>query len=107
LLVQEGLCQNWTEFIRAVRSQLDKHEPSLPSAVVCNDYSLGIFSWGRKDLEEAVANGERKSFNVFGMLVIADDVSPELTDQAIESIRKRGTFRASEVVKEMLKDRIR
>jgi Arc/MetJ-type ribon-helix-helix transcriptional regulator len=108
LLVQEGFYQNRTDFIRAaIRSQLDKHEPAVQSSVVRNAYGMGIFSWGRKELEKAVANGERKSFNVIGMLVIDEDVPPELADQAVESIRIRGTFRASEAVKEVLKDRIR
>jgi Arc/MetJ-type ribon-helix-helix transcriptional regulator len=107
LLVQEGFYQNRTDFIRAaIRSQLDKHETSVQSSVVRNAYGMGIFEWGRKDLERTVAKGERKSFNVIGMLVIKDDVSPELADQAIESIRIRGSFRASDAVKEVLKDRI-
>lgn len=107
LLVQEGFYQNRTDFIRAaIRSQLDKDETAVKSSVVRNSYGMGIFEWGRKDLEKAVAKGERKSFNVIGMLVIADDVSPELADQAIESIRVRGSFRANAAVKEILSDRI-
>jgi Arc/MetJ-type ribon-helix-helix transcriptional regulator len=108
LLVQEGFYQNRTDFIRsAIRSQLDKHESTVQKSVVRNSYGLGIFGWSRKELENAVAKGERKSFNVIGMLVIEDGVSPELADQAIESIQVRGVFRASDAVKEILKDRIR
>ncbi len=107
LLVQEGFYQNRTDFIRAaIRSQLDKNESAVQSSVVRNAYGMGIFGCGRKDLERAVAKGERKSFNVIGMLVIEDDVPPELADQAVESIRVRGSFRASAAVKELLKDRI-
>jgi len=107
LLVQEGFYQNRTDFIRnAIRSQLDKHEPVVQNSVVRNAYGMGIFGWGRKDLEKAIAKGERKSFNVIGMLVIEDDVTPELADKAIESIQVRGSFRASDEVKEILKDRI-
>jgi Arc/MetJ-type ribon-helix-helix transcriptional regulator len=108
LLVQEGFYQNRTDFIRAaIRSQLDKDETAVKSSVVRNSYGMGIFEWGCKELEKALAKGERKSFNVIGMLVIAEDVPPELADQAIESIRVRGSFRASDAVKEVLKDRIR
>ena len=107
LLVQEGFYQNRTDFIRAaIRSQLDKNETIVQNSVVRNAYGLGIFDWGRKDLEKALAKGERKSFNVIGMLIIEDDVTPELADQAIASIRVRGSFRASPEVKEVLKDRI-
>ena len=108
LLVQEGFYQNRTDFIRAaIRSRLDTHETVVQNSVVRNSYGMGIFDWSRKDLEESVAKGERLSFNVIGMLEIKDDVSPELADRAIESIRIRGTFRASAAVKEVLKDRIR
>ncbi|MFN2150149.1 MAG: CopG family transcriptional regulator [Anaerolineales bacterium] len=107
LLVQEGFYQNRTDFIRtAIRSQLDKHEPAVQSSVVRNSYGMGIFEYAREDLERWVANGERKSFNIIGMLVINDDVTPELANQAIASMRVRGTLRASEAVKEALKDRI-
>lgn len=77
------------------------------SSVVRNAYGMGIFGWSRKDLENAVAKGERESFNVIGMLVIENDVTPELADQAIASVHVLGTFKASEAVKEVLKDRIR
>ena len=108
LLVQEGFYQNRTDFIRtAIRSQIDKHETAVQDSVVRNSYGMGIFNWGRKDLEKTVAKGERKSFNVIGMLVIDDDVSPELADQAIETIRVRGSFRANPAVREILKDRLR
>ena len=106
LLIDEGFYHNRTDFIRtAIRSQIDKHDTVVQSSVVRNAYGMGIFGWGRKDLEKAVAKGERKSFNVLGMLVIENDVSPELADQAIESVRVLGSFRASPAVKEVLKDR--
>jgi len=108
LLAAEGFYQNRTDFIRAaIRSQLDKHESAVQNSVVRNAYGMGIFEWSRKDLEKTVAKGERKSFNLIGMLVIENDVSPELADQAIESVRVRGSFRASPAVKAVLKDRIR
>lgn len=108
LLVQEGFYQNRTDFIRtAIRNQLDKHDAAVQNAIVRNSYGMGIFEWSRKDLEKTIAKGERKSFNVIGILVIDDDVTPELADQAIESVRVRGSFRASPAVKEVLKDRIR
>ena len=106
--MQEGFYQNRTDFIRsAIRSLLDRHEPSVQSAVVRNAYGMGIFEWGCQDLEKTVSKGERRSFNIIGMLVIKDDVTPELADQAIESVRVRGVFRAPDAVKAVLKDRIR
>ncbi len=108
LLAEEGFYQNRTDFIRtAIRNQLDRHSTEVQSSVVRNAYGLGIFDWSRKDLENILAKGERRSFNVIGMLVIEDDVTPELADQAIESIRIKGVFRAPEAVKRVLQDRIR
>jgi Arc/MetJ-type ribon-helix-helix transcriptional regulator len=107
LLVDEGFYQNRTDFIRtAIRNQLTNHDTEVKSAVVRNAYGLGIFGWGRKDLEKAIAKNEQRSFNVIGMLVIEDDVTPELAEKAIASIKVRGVFKASPAVKEILKDRI-
>lgn len=108
LLVDEGFYQNRTDFIRAaIRSQLDKHEPALQSSVVRNSFGIGVFGYSRKDLERAAAKGERMSFNVIGMLALAEDIPPELADQAIASVRVRGVFKAPEAVKEVLEDRTR
>ena len=107
LLVQEGFYQNRTDFIRtAIRSQLDKHEVAVQNSIIRNEFGLGVFGCSRDDLEKALANGERKNFNVIGLLVIQSNVTPELADQAIDSIRLIGSFRASDEVKAILKDRI-
>ena len=106
LLVQEGFYQNRTDFIRtAIRSQLDKHEAAVQSSIIRNEFGLGIFICSREGLEKALAQGERKNYNVIGRLVIQEDVTPELADQAIESIRLIGTLRASDQVKAILKNR--
>ena len=108
LLVEEGFYQNRTDFIRtAIRTKLEKHEPAVQSAVVRNSYGMGIFEYSRKDLEKTVSKGERKGFNIIGMLVLNNDITPELANQAIESIRVRGVFKAPASLKEALKDRIK
>jgi Arc/MetJ-type ribon-helix-helix transcriptional regulator len=108
LLVEEGFYQNRTDFIRtAIRTKLEKHEPAVQSAVVRNSYGMGIFEYSRKDLEKTVSKGERKGFNVIGMLVLNNDITPELADKAIEFIRVHGVFKAPAAVKEALKDRIK
>ncbi|HBX68305.1 MAG TPA: CopG family transcriptional regulator [Chloroflexi bacterium] len=107
LLVQEGFYQNRTDFIRAaIRSQLDKHETAVQSSIIRNEFGLGVFVCTREGLEKTLAKSERKNYNVIGRLVIQEDVSPELADQAIESIRVIGSLRASETVKAALKERI-
>lgn len=107
LLAQEGFYQNRTDFIRsAIRSQLDKHEAVVQSSIIRNEFGVGVFICSRTGLEKALADNERKNYNVIGRLVIQDDVTPELADQAIESIRLIGSLRASEDVKAILKGRI-
>ena len=107
LLVQEGFYQNRTDFIRtAIRVQLDKHEPEVKDSVVRHSYGVGIFVFDRKSLEKALAKGEKRSYHVIGTLILEKDISPELADQVIESIKVRGVFRASDAVKEILADRI-
>jgi Arc/MetJ-type ribon-helix-helix transcriptional regulator len=107
LLVQEGFYQNRTDFIRtAIRSQLDKHATAVQSSIIRNEFGVGVFVCSRSGLEKSLEKGERKNYNVVGRLVIQDDVTSELADQAIESIRLIGTMRASSKVKEILKDRI-
>jgi hypothetical protein len=43
---------------------------------------------------------------VVGLARIADDVTPELADAAIESVTVLGAFQASPVVRRALSDRI-
>ena len=107
LLVQEGFYQNRTDFIRsAIRSQLDKHEAVVQSSIIRNEFGVGVFICSRAGLEKALTKNERKNYNVIGRLVIQDDVSPDLADQAIESIRLIGSLRASSDVKAILKGQI-
>lgn len=107
LLVQEGFYQNRTDFIRAaIRSQLDKHETVVQNSIIRNEFGVGVFICTRSGLEESLEKGERKNYNVIGRLVIQEDIPPELADQAIESIRLIGTLKASDAVKDALKDRI-
>ena len=107
LLVQEGFYQNRTDFIRAaIRSQLDKHETAVQSSIIRNEFGVGVFVCSRDGLEKSLEKGERKNYNVVGRLVIQEEVSPELADRAIESIRLIGTLKASDAVREVLKDRI-
>lgn len=108
LLVEEGFYQNRTDFIRtAIRIQLEKHETELQRAVIRHSFVLGIQVYARKDLEKKVVKGERVQCRVIGMLIIEDDVSPDLAVQAFDSIRVHGVFKASPEVKNALKDRVR
>ena len=107
VLVEQGLYSNRTDLIRtAIRNQLDRHDPVIQDVVVKRSYSLGIIALGRKDLESRKAQGVKSAFRVVGMLVIENDVTPELALETIDSITVRGVFRAPEAVRRALADRI-
>lgn len=107
LLVEEGFYQNRTDFIRnAIRLQLEKHEPTIQNSVTHNSFVMGLLLFNRQDLEKNLVNGKKRRLHVIGMLILDNDIAPELALQTIESVRVHGVFKASPAVKEALKDRI-
>lgn len=108
LLVKDGFYQNRTDFIRtAIRNQLSTHAFEVKDSVTRNMYALGIFDYSNADLKKDIAEGIKRKYHVIGMMVLEEDVTPEVADKAIESIMVRGIFRAPETVKKILADRIR
>jgi ribbon-helix-helix protein len=62
-------------------------------------------TFGRAELERHRKAGKRLAIKVIGYLSIADDVSPSLASQVVESLTVRGVFRASPEVKAALAER--
>lgn len=107
LLVEEGFYSNRTDFIRAaIRHQLLRHDTELKQSIVRKTMAVGVVNYSRKDLEKAQARGDQVSARVIGMLVIDDDVSPELAAATINTIKVFGVFQANKAVKEAIADRI-
>jgi Arc/MetJ-type ribon-helix-helix transcriptional regulator len=107
LLVREGFYSNRTDFIRtAIRNQLATHAEAVRQTVARQTLVLGVQHFSRRDLEEVRDAGERLRIEVLGLASIADDVSPELAVETIESVVVLGAFRASPAVKRALADRI-
>ena len=107
LLVQEGFYSNRTDFIRtAIRNQLTTHAEAVRQTVARRTLVLGLENYTRRDLEAVRESGERLEIKVLGLATIADDVSPELAAEAIDSIVVLGALRASSAVKAALKDKI-
>ena len=69
-------------------------------------FGIGVFSYNRKELEKATAEGKNVKFTVIGLLRLSNDISPELASETIEEVHVRGVFQAPESVKEELADRI-
>src|SRR5918912_40263 len=108
LLVQEGFYSNRTDFIRtAIRNQLTTHADVVKQTVARKTLVLGLQSYTRLDLEAVRAAGQKLQIQVLGLARIADDVSPELARDTIESIVVLGVLQASAAVKAALADRIR
>lgn len=108
LLVQEGLYSNRTDFIRtAIRSQLDKHNVEIQQSVARHSYAIGVVSINRAELEKHKQKKQQGRWTVIGLLNLADDISPKLARETIESIQVRGIFQASEEVKAALADKMK
>lgn len=108
LLVQEGFYSNRTDFIRtAIRNQITTHSEVVTRTVARKTLVLGLQHYTRRDLEAVKSAGEKLQINVLGLVSIAEDVSPELAGETIDSIMVLGAFRASPEVKAALAGRIR
>ena len=107
LLVQEGFYSNRTDFIRtAIRNQISTHAEVVRQTVARKTLVLGLENYTRRDLEAVRDAGETLEIKVLGLASIADDVSPELAVETIESIVVLGALRASPAVKSALAGRI-
>jgi Arc/MetJ-type ribon-helix-helix transcriptional regulator len=107
-LVNEGLYSNRSDFIRtAIRSQLEKHTFEIQQSVTRHSSVIGVLSYSRVDLEKRKQKGKKMSFSVIGMLILQNDIPPELAAEVIEEIKVRGIFNASPEVKTALADRIK
>ncbi len=103
LLVEQGHYSNRTDFIRsAIRSQLEKHTLEVQQAVVRSSYVVGAFLYNRADLEKYKARNEQVKVSVVGFFNLANDVSPALAVEVVESIKVYGIFQAKDEVKDAL-----
>ena len=107
LLVQEGFYSSRADFIRtAIRNQLDRQKSAVDSITDRKSMVIGTLSFTKSDLEKKLKENEMVNVKVIGLLILADDITPELALDTIASVTVRGVFKASENVKEALKDRL-
>jgi Arc/MetJ-type ribon-helix-helix transcriptional regulator len=106
LLVEEGFYTNRTDLIRtAIRNQLTTHAEVLRQTVARRTLVLGLQEFSRRDLEAVRKSGAKLRIQVLGLVRIADDVTPELARETIESIAVLGAMHASPAVKAALAER--
>ncbi len=63
----------------------------------------GIVTLTRKDLEKLKAKNCKAKINMVGLLLISKDVTPQLAEEIIESVKVRGIIRASLEVKNVIR----
>jgi hypothetical protein len=68
---------------------------------------IGAIVVDRQHLEKTRKANRKLAFRVVGFLGLADDVSAELAQATIESVKVHGIFKASKPVKAALADRMK
>ena len=108
LLVRDGFYSNRSDFIRTADPQ-PARDPCRhgEKGGFAADAGTGPRTFARKDLEAAQAAGEKLKIRVLGLAVIADDVTPDLARETIESLTVLGALHAPAAVKAALADRLR
>jgi Arc/MetJ-type ribon-helix-helix transcriptional regulator len=107
LLVEEGFYANRTDLIRtAVRNQLDLHQEAVRQSIVRRSMAIGVLQYGRKDLERYQAAGEKLAIKAIGMVVLEDDITPELAKATIEQVKVLGVLKVNKSVRQVLAGRI-
>ena len=107
LLVEQGFYSTRTDFIRtAIRNQLDTHSQVIEQTVARKSLAVGVMGFNRADLERVVSDGEQLDVRVLGMLVLKNDITPQLAKAAIRSVKVSGVFNANPALKEALSDRL-
>lgn len=76
--------------------------PGLEEPGMLNTWVLGVTSFTRAQLEEALGEGKRLHISVVGLCRFNEDVTAELADQAIASFRLVGKLEASPPVYEII-----
>jgi Arc/MetJ-type ribon-helix-helix transcriptional regulator len=100
LLVEQGLYSSRTEFLQmAARNLLLAHGAKAGTETASRVMTLGVLVHDRRSLEKLRAAGERLDLRVTGLLRLADDVTPELAREVIQSVHVSGMFLASPEVK--------
>lgn len=115
LLVAKGIYVNRTDVVRAaLRREFDLQDwDAVTNRELGNGeqskaygaFGIGYFNLRAQDMEAAIANGDKVEVFCAGIVVIDDDVTPDLADEAIGSMRVLGSLRGPKPVLERLASR--
>lgn len=107
LLASEGYYATRTEFIKsAIKNQIDKHESDTKQLLEKRkskgyQFSIGVGGFSKSELEKILKNNDKKLNCVFvGLFVLPKDITLELLEQTVESIKVYGVCRCSQEIKD-------
>jgi len=106
LLVEQAFYSNRTDFIKtAIRNQLSNHSVEIKDTITRREFALGMLYYSRKDLEDELLKNNMLEIKVVGLLVLNDDIDPNLALKTIKSLKVLGVFKANDKVKKALESR--
>lgn len=86
--------------LRKVNDELEKE--ITKSCMDTKFGGVGVLGFGKKSLEEIRLRGHKVDIRMLGMLVVNKDVTPELAEETINSVKVFGMIKAPEDVKKVL-----
>jgi Arc/MetJ-type ribon-helix-helix transcriptional regulator len=107
LLVEQGHFSSRSDLIRtAIRDKLAEYQDTMQKEISRQDLNVGVTMYPKSDLEKWLQKGLQKDITVVGMMLLPNDVTPELARATIKSLRVYGVLRATQAVKDALADRM-
>lgn len=105
LLIKKGLYNNRTDFLQtAISTELIKNERITEQYINKYQFDIGFVKYSKNDLLLLATEDIKIDINVLGRLVISSDVSLELLLKTVNKIHVLGIFKASEEIKNHLKN---
>ena len=104
VLVEQGIFSNRSDAIRtAIRNMLEQNKELIGEVKVRKAATVGALILDKSDLEKKKAQGKKVSLNIIGILILKEDVTPELALEVFDSVNVYGIFHAPDAVKKALK----
>jgi Arc/MetJ-type ribon-helix-helix transcriptional regulator len=103
LLVEEGFYQHRSDFIRtAIRNELMQHKRKIDDITITKNWAMGVISYNLADLQNIILADKQLDITVIGLLRLSPDVTPEIAERAIASVRVRGKMSIPDDVRDHL-----
>ena len=106
VLIEKGMYPDRFSFIEsALQNQLAIHQSTFDDLEKKKSFAIGIVMYSASDLEKIVAENKKLDIKVIGRLTIADNVSLELANRAINKITLAGVLHAIKEILPLLQSR--